>query len=319
MMNRFALAAGLAAALCMGALPAAAKDFPAKEIKIIGTSAAGSPLDTMLRNLAQGLGGVYGVSVVVENRPGGSGAVGMSVAMSQPADGYTLVSGTGSTSFSVAKGQIPFTFDDFKVLRAVQAEPSSVAVRGDSKYKTLADLVADLKANPDTVQVGGFASAGFHQFVYFQLATAAGFKPTWIPFDGGNEAALALLGGHINAAVMTPSSASAQVASGEIRLLGISTEERSEFFPEVPTMKEQGYDVVEAIWRGVMIKAGAKQEVIDRLLDGIAKVEATDAWKAYMKDQAQEPMKLGMAEINAKVAREVETRRAFLTANGFIK
>src|SRR6202043_2530771 len=91
------------------------------------------------------------------------------------------------------------------------------------------------------------------------------FNSIWVPFGGGQDAAVALLGGHIDVAIMTPSSALAEVRNGDIRLLGISSEGRDEYFPDVPTFREQGYEVVASIWRGVMLKAGTPQPVIDPL------------------------------------------------------
>src|SRR5581483_6598727 len=176
---------------------------PARPIKFICTSAAGSPLDAMMRQLGKQLGDELKQSVIVENHAGGSGAVGMSLTKNQPADGYTVVSATGTTSFMMASGELPFTPDDFVVLRGLQAEPSAVAVRRDSKYRTLQQLIDALRATPDKINVGGYAVAGFHQFVFYRLQQVANFKTEWIPFDGGNQAATALMGNHIDVAVMT--------------------------------------------------------------------------------------------------------------------
>jgi tripartite-type tricarboxylate transporter receptor subunit TctC len=273
----------------------------------------------MMRELAELIGQQVGQSVIVENRTGGSGAVGMQLAMNQPADGYTVVSATGTTSFMLAAGQAAFTPDDFIVLRGLQSEPSAVAVRADSPYKTLQQLVDALRKTPDKVNVGGYAVAGFHQFVFYRFQQAAGFKTEWIPFDGGNQAAAALLGRHIDAAVMTPSSALAQVQSGEIRLLAISTPTRDAYFPDVPTFKEQGYDVVESIWRGVMVKKGTPRAAIDVLTAAIDKAQATPAWKQFMKTNMQTPMRQNTDEMQALVRQEVTSRRAFLKSIGVAK
>ncbi len=309
-----------AALVSLGTLASApelhAQDYPEKDIKFVAWSAAGSPLDTMMRQLARQLSEELGVEVPVENRAGGSGAVAMSYVMTQPADGYTVLSTTASMTFTMAKGEIPFTPDNFTVLRALQAEPSAVAVRADSDLQDLGDFVGYLKENPNGLTIGGFASAGFHQFVFYRLQEEAGFEASWVPFDGGNEAAIALLGGHIDAAVMTPSSATAQIESGEFRLLGISTEERDEYFPDVPTFKEQGFDIVESIWRGVMVREGTPQEAIDVLLEAIAKIEQSDEWKEFMQNNMQSTLDVDIDQMQEMVRREVESRRAFLEASG---
>lgn len=298
---------------------AMAADYPSKPVTLVCWSSAGSSLDRLMRQLGKQLPDQLKVDFPVENRTGGSGAVAMAYTKSQPADAYTVLSTTASMTFTMAKGKVPFTPDDFVVLRALQAEPSSIAVRGDSDIKTLKDFVERLKKDPKSLSVGGYASAGFHQFVYYQLQKEASFKGSWVPFDGGNKAALALLGGHIDAAVMTPSSAKTQIAEGKIRLLGVSSDERSEYFPDVPTFKEQGYDVVESIWRGIMVQAGTPQERIDTILAAVDKVQATDEWKKFMTSNMQSTLKRSQEQMQKQVRDEVKSRRAFLEENGFLK
>ena len=306
------------AVIAVSSLPAQAA-YPEKPINFVCWSSPGSPLDTMMRKLAALMEQDLGQPISVENRRGGSGAVAMSYVMSQPADGYTVLSTTSSMTFTMAKGKVPFTPDNFVVLRALQAEPASVAVLKDNKMKTLNDFVDTLKAKPNSLKIGGYASAGFVQFVFYKLSKEAGIQNPWIPYDGGNKAALALLGGHLDAAVMTPSSALAQVKSGEIRLLAISSAERSSYLPDVPTMKEQGLDVDEAIWRGVMVKAGTPQDVIDILLASIKRVEASDDWKAFQNQRQQLSVDRSVEQMAKQVRREVAERKAFLEEGGFLK
>ena len=310
-------AAGMAPTVASKA--AVAAGYPDKPIKFVAHSAAGSPLDTMMRQLAKQLSEVTHQDVAVENRVGGSGAVAMAYTMARPADGYTVLSATGSTSFTMAGGRIPFKPEDFIVVRALQAEPTAVAVRKDSKLKTLADFVQALRDKPNGLKVGGFATGGFHQFVFYRLQEAANIKASWIPFGGGNEAALALLGGHIDVAMMTPSSALAQVQSGEFRLLAISTDGRDDYFPDVPTFKEQGYDIVEAIWRGVMLKKGTPAAIVEALGAAIDKVQATDEWKKFMRANLQSRLERNSAQMQEQMRREVASRQAFLRANGLLK
>lgn len=290
--------------------------YPDKPIRLVCTSAAGSPLDLMARMVAKLMGAELKVPVVVENRVGGTGAVGMAFATQQPADGYTLVTGTGSTSFLMAEANSSFVPDDFLFFRGLQVEPSSMAVRADSPYKTMKELVAALKATPEKVSVGGFAAAGFHQFVYYRLQQEAGFKGVWIPFNGGNQAVLALMGGHVQAAGITPSSALPQIQAGQMRLLGISAAKRDPNFPDVPTYKEQGFNVVEEIWRGLMVRKGTPPEVLARLNTTLDHMEASPEWKAFMVENKQGPMGLSSAQMQKHVEDEVQSRRQFLKGLG---
>ena len=239
--------------------------------------------------------------------------------MNQPADGYNVLSTTSSMSFTMATGRIAFGPQNFTVLPAIQAEPSAVAVRADSRFKTLRQLVEYLRDHPDKLTVGGFSAAGFHQFVFYRLQQEGKFKADWIPFKGGQEAGLALLGGHIDVAVITPSSALAQIQNGDLRLLAISSAQRDEYFPDIPTFKEQGFDVVETIWRGVMVKAGTPQAVIDVLTAAIEKVKQTREWKEFSRVNLQSSPNISLEDMQKLVAGEISSDRAFLESGGFLK
>jgi putative tricarboxylic transport membrane protein len=288
-------------------------------VKLLCWTTAGAPLDVMMRQLGKQLAEIFGQSVVVENRAGGSGVAAMASLMNQPADGYNVLSTTSSMSFTMATGWIAFGPQNFTVLPAIQAEPSAVAVRADSRFKTLRQLVEYLRDHPDQLTVGGFSAAGFHQFVFCRLQQEGKFKADWIPFKGGQEAGLALLGGHIDVAVITPSSALAQIQNGDLRLLAISSAQRDEYFPDIPTFKEQGFDVVETIWRGVMVKAGTPQAVIDVLSAAIEKVKQTREWKDFSRLNLQSSPNLSLEDMRKLVAGEISSDRAFLESGGFLK
>jgi putative tricarboxylic transport membrane protein len=313
------LFAAVVAAMLVATTGADADSYPTRTIKLLCWTSPGSPLDVMMRQLGKQLAAVFHQTVVVENRAGGSGAAAMSALMSQPADGYTILSTTSSMSFTMAMGRIPFAPDNFTVLPAIQAEPSAVAVRSDSRFQTLGQLVEYLHEHPGQLSIGGFSSAGFHQFVFYRLQQAARFRSGWIPFKGGQEAGLALLGGHIDAAVITPSSALAQIENGDIRLLGISSAQRNEYFPKIPTFKEQGFDVVETIWRGIMVKAGTPRSVIDVLTSAVARVTQTAQWKEFSRINLQSSVDISLAGMQKLVLDEISSDRAFLENSGLMK
>jgi putative tricarboxylic transport membrane protein len=291
-------------------------DYPNRTVKLLCWSSAGAPLDIMMRQVGRQLNAIFGQPFVVENRSGGEGAVAMAAVMNQPADGYTILSTTSSMSFAMATGEIQYGPDDFSVLPALQAEPSAVAVRADSPLKTMKQFMDYIHDNPDKMSVGGFSSAGFHQYVFYRLQQVGKFKAIWVPFRGGQDAGLALLSGVINAAVMTPSSAIAQIQHGDIRLLGISSAKRSEYFPDVPTFKEQGYDIVESIWRGVMVKKDTPREIIDTLMSATEKMKQSKDWQDYSRLTLQSPADISLDEMQKQVRNEVIADRAFLESSG---
>jgi len=309
----------MALILLAGAAAAAEDAYPSRTLKLLCWTSAGAPLDVMMRQLGKQLGEIFGQTVVVENRAGGSGAAAMATLMREPADGYNILSTTSSMSFTMATGRIAFGPENFTVLPAIQAEPSAVAVRADSPFKTLGQLVEYLRDHPDKLTVGGFSAAGFHQFVFYRLQQEANFKADWIPFKGGQEAGLALLGGHIDVAVITPSSALAQIQNGDIRLLGISSGGRDEYFPDIATFSEQGFDVVESIWRGVMVKAGTPRSVVDVLTSAIERVRQTQEWRNFSKLNLQSQVNISLEDMQKLVAHEIRSDRAFLESSGFLK
>lgn len=310
--------AAAAVALLTASAAGAAEPYPARTVRLLCWTSAGAPLDVMMRQLGKQLGELFGRTFVVDNRPGGAGVVAMAALANQPADGYNILSTTSSMSFTMATGRVPFEPANFTVLPAIEAEPSAVAVRADSRFKTLKEVMDDLRDRPDGLTVGGFSSAGFHQFVFYRLQQEGKFKSVWVPFKGGQEAGLALLGGHIDVAIMTPSSAPAQIRNGDIRLLGISSVRRTEYFPDVPTFKEQGYDVVEAIWRGVMVKAETPRTVVDALVSAIETVKQTQEWKDVARTNLQSPVSISLDEMQRRVADEVSTYRDFLKSSGLL-
>jgi tripartite-type tricarboxylate transporter receptor subunit TctC len=307
-------AAGVALGLCAAcfASHALAADYPDKPIRFLSLSAAGSSLDSMSRMVGKQLSEELKQPIVVEDKPGGTGAVGMAAAKNLPADGYTLVTATGSTSFMMADPASEYKPADFIFLRGLQAEPSAIAVTRDSPYHSMKELIEEMRKSPDKINVGGFAAAGFHQFVFYRLQQAAGFKNVWVPFDGGNQAVSALLGKHIDAAIITPSSALGQLKSGDIRLLGISTAARDSYFPDVPTFKEQGYDVVEMLWRGVMVKAGTPPDALKTLNAALDRMEARPDWQQFQRFNLQNNLGISMDQMQKYVVDEVASRRKFL-------
>lgn len=317
--TKMRIVTSLAAVLAVAWLTPAQAAYPEKPVKFICWSAAGSPMDIMVRKLASLMSDEIGQPMPVENRPGGSGAVAMSYVMSQPADGYTIMNTSSSMTFTMAQGKIPFKPDDFTILRVPQAEPSSLAVRKDSPFKTLPEFVDYLKKNPNGLKIGGYGAFGFNLWAFHLLQEKTGIQAAWIPFDGGNQAALALLGGHIDATSMTPSSALAQIESGDIRLLGVTLPKRSKFLPDVPTMKEQGYDVSASIWRAVMVKKGTPQEATDLLGKVMDKVMASKAWNDFQDQRKQLTLDWSMDEIVKVVKEDLEQQREFFVKGGFAK
>ncbi|MEQ5776603.1 MULTISPECIES: tripartite tricarboxylate transporter substrate binding protein [unclassified Thalassospira] len=296
-----------------------AADFPEHRVNLVVWAGAGGALDTYGRELSKLLDEQAGWQTKVVNRPGGSGSVGMSYVLNQPADGYNILVHTSTLTFSIARNLMPYKLDDLRFVRAMQGEPSALAVRKDANLQSAQDFVDAMKKDPESLRVGGYGTGGFHQYMLYQFMTAKDFKAGWIPYDASGKVALALMGDHLDAAMMTPSSGLSQVESGDIRLLGISTEERSSYFPDVPTFKEQGIDLDDMVWRGVSVKAGTPDDVVASIQAALDKVQASDEWKTFMKQQKQENLSIKDGDFRSMAEKQLKTQSEFLKDAGFQK
>lgn len=299
------------------ATPSAAA-YPEKTISLVVWSGAGGALDVYGRKLSEMLTKEVGWANKVENRPGGSGAVGLSYMQAQPADGYTWIICTGTLSFGIAQGLIPFKTSDLEFIRAMQGEPTSLAVPKDSPIKSVQDFLDALKSGKK-LRVGGHSSGGFHQYMLFQLTQNLGVRTPWIPHDASGKIPLALLGGHLDAAMMTPSSGFAQVRSGDVRLLAISAEERSKAYPDVPTFKDLGFDLVDFIWRGVVVKPGTPPEVVGAIQAALDKVETSKEWQDFMTSLDQSNPGYQGEDFRKYVNGQLEKQVMFLKSEGYLK
>lgn len=285
--------------------------WPEKSITIVCHTESGA-VDTMMRQLGAQLEPILGVPVVIENHAGGDGAVAMAYTLGRPADGYTFMSCTSSFTFTFANGEIDYGPDDFKWITTLNGEPSAIAVLADSPLETLDDFVKAMKEDPNQYIIGGYGSAGFQQYMYYKFEQMNDFSTTWVPFKSGGDVPLNLLGGHIDVGVMTPSSGVSQVQSGEIRLLAISLDERSPYFPDVPTFKECGYDLSGQLWRGIIAAADTPQPIIDKMYEAIQEVVASDAWQEYLDNNLQDSSSISGDDFYQTVVDEVADRAEFL-------
>ena len=185
----------------------------------------------------------------------------------------------------------------------------AVPLEIDAQIDALLKSISPIRAIANVVKVG---SAG-----YRKLVTSGGFESGWIPHVASGKVTLALLGKHIDAAMMTPSTGLAQVKNGDIKLLGISTDKRSEFLPDVPTFKELGYDIEGAVWRGIAVKAGTPDDVVESIQAAVDKVTASADWKKFQTEQFQDSPDWKEEEFTKRAESDLVNQLEFLKANGY--
>jgi tripartite-type tricarboxylate transporter receptor subunit TctC len=226
--------------------------------------------------------------VVMINRPGAGGAVGMASVAKGPSDGYTILMGLSSISiFPVAdriNGKPPaFELSDFAPIALVTADPTVLVVRTDGPYKTLRDFVAAAKANPGKIN---YSSSGVYGTLHVAMeifASSAGIKLFHVPYQGGGPAVTALLGGQVEALASGPAAAIGQIRGGKMRALASWSSERLKLLPDIPTFKELGYDAEFYIWSGVFVSASTPAAIQTRLRTAVREAATSDEFKAAME------------------------------------
>ncbi len=272
--RRVCRAAAVAAAALTGALPAMTSaqepPWPTRPLTMIVPFPPGGVADLVGRPVAAALEKQLGQPVVVENKAGAGGGVGMQqVARARP-DGYTLLMALSSISIlpeaDRVLGRAPmYQFRDLVPIARFTADPVVLAVRAEAPWKTVADFVADARRRPAQIPYGSSGNYGTMHVPMEMLAGRAAVKLLHVPYTGAGPAVVGLLGGQVEALATGPSSIVQHVKSGRIRVLGSWGGTRLAALPEVPTLRELGYDVEFAQWAGLFVPAGTPDAVVARL------------------------------------------------------
>ncbi len=255
-------------ALAATAATAIAQDYPTKPIKLVVPFPPAGGTDMMARVVAQKVAEHTKWNVVVDNRPGAGGNIGVDATAKSPPDGYTLVMGQTSNlaiNPSLFK-DLPYDpVKDLAPIALVGSSPIAIAVRNDSPYKTLAQLVAASKAKPGAISMATPGNGTVAHLSGVRLMQVTGAKFEHIPYKGASAAIPDLLGGSVDFYLSSIPSVQAQVAGGKLRLLATTGAKRSPIFPDVPTAGEtyKGFQAVS--WYGILAPAATPKPVIARL------------------------------------------------------
>ncbi|MFN4118830.1 Bug family tripartite tricarboxylate transporter substrate binding protein [Acidovorax sp.] len=271
--NPFSLHLGAAllgvAALAAPATVGAQAAYPNKPIRLIVPFPPGGGTDMIVRTVAQKLADQNQWSVVVDNRPGAGGNLGVDAASKSPADGYTLVMGQTSNLAINPSLYAKLPYDPLKDLAPValvSSSPIVMAVRTASPYKTFADVVAAAKGKPDHITLG-YSGNGTVAHLAGELAqNAAGIKLRHIPYKGASQAMTDLVGGQIDLYMSSVPTLLGQVRNGKLRVLAITSAQRSSQLPDTPTLAESGYKGFEAVtWFGILAPTGTPAPIVAQL------------------------------------------------------
>ena len=270
------------------------ESYPSKPITMVVPFPPGGVADIVGRPLAAQMEKTLKQPVVVVNRAGAGGAVGMaSVAKAAP-DGYTILMGLSSISiFPVSdriNGKTPsYEMKDFAPIALITADPTVLVVSADSPWKNLKEFVDSAKAYPGKIN---YSSSGVYGTLHVAMeifANAAGIKLFHVPYQGGGPALTALLGGQVHALASGPAPAVGQIKAGKMRALASWSTERLPLMPEVPTFKELGYDAEFYIWSGVFAPAAIPTPVLDRLRAAVREAANSADFRGAM-EKVQTPV-----------------------------
>jgi tripartite-type tricarboxylate transporter receptor subunit TctC len=288
--------------------PAGAQTWPTRPIEFVVGFAAGGGNDVIARSLApimeKHIGNNARIGVV--NRPGSSGEIGFtSIATARP-DGYTM--GMVSPAFMTIphERRARFNFDSFDFIGNVVTEWVGVFVAPNSPFQTIQDLVDFAKANPRRINTGTPGLGTAQHRAILAMSRAAGIEVTVVPFAGAAPARTAVMGGHIDVAVMGNSDGANFVREGQLRTLGIMAPSRREELPEAPTMREQGIDVTASIDRGLATPAGVPDAIMERLSDALLASLRDPDFLARAREQALPLNPMPRAEFRAHLAQQNE-------------
>ena len=270
------LAAGLTLlACCM----AARAQYPDRIITMVVPFPPGGVADTVARPVADALGKELKQTVVIENKAGAGGALGMGQVARASPDGYTVLMALSSISVLPEADKLfgrrpAFTLNQFKPIARFTADPTVFVVRADAPWKTLAEFLADAKRKPGAFNYGSSGNYGTMHVPMEMLKADADFRMVHIPFTGAGPAVVALLGGQVDAIASGPASVAQHIRSGRLRALAHWGEKPLLALPDVPSLASLGHPVKFAQWSGLFVPAGTPDDVVQKLRAAARKVAA---------------------------------------------
>ncbi|GAA5234574.1 tripartite tricarboxylate transporter substrate binding protein [Verticiella sediminum] len=318
MIRTFVLSAILGAALPLAA-PAAA-DYPERPLRFVVNFPPGGAADTIARLFGQEIGAALGQPVVVENKAGAGGAIGMVYAAKQPADGYTFTMGTlGSAIVQPLIQKTPYDMlNDFDPVSLIATGPAVLVVNGESPYKSVADIVNTAKTNPDVLNYGSGGIGTFAHLTGAMLNQAAGIDITHVPYKGGVQALQDVLANQLEMIAVDPPSALPHIRSGKLRAVAYTGAQRSPLLPDVPTFAESGYpSLVGANSWSIWMPAGVPRDIAATFHQALNKTMENPALREKFAELGAEATHSTPEELRRFVLAEKERYAKVVQQQGF--
>jgi len=318
-MFRFAVAAALLAVSTLGL----AQKYPSRTVEVVVPYAPGGGTDNLMRMIT----GIIDenkwspVPMNVNNRAGGSGAVGFNYLINKKGDAYVIAGATPMIVSGKIEGRLPGNHRDaMTILMIVAIDELMLSVRNESPFKTIEDFVNAARARPGQLTLGGTATYSEDHIFTYLFEQAAKIKVKYVPFNSGGEVTAALMGGHIDAAVENPNEIVAQIEAGKAKNLAVAARKRMTDAQDVPTFAEKGYEFYWEQMRGVVGPANMTPEAVAWWQDALRKVTATKKWQElYIKRNLLTPTTWVGEEANKYLDGLIGKYESALGALGAIK
>jgi tripartite-type tricarboxylate transporter receptor subunit TctC len=285
----------LSAAIAAGPL-AAQEKFPSRPIELIVPFGPGGGADQLARLTGKLLEPILGQGVPVVNVPGGTGATGMAKLVAAPADGYSAAIYIADTHSLLAGDAPRWSVDDITTLAVMIQQPSFLFVAKDSPYKTWDDFAKAAKAEPGKLKVATVGFGSVDDFTLKHLESKGGVKVVQVPFSKPSERYVSILGGHADALYEQGGDVAQFLKSGEMRPILMFGDKRMAEFPDVPASGELGFTVSLPQFRTIVVRSGTPPTAVKVMSDALAKIAATDEFKAFLKESLADPNSFMPAE-----------------------
>ena len=287
---------------------ASAQEFPTKPIELVLPFGPGGSHDLTARAIASVAQPYLGQPLLVVLKPGGGGAVGSQSVIRAKPDGYTLLlGGTGPNTIFAQVQKAPIGPDQFTPVARINYSGSVFAVRAETPWKSLREVIDYTRKNPGKLNFANTGTWGAGDLPMRLLARAAGMEYNNIPFDGGGPALLAVLGGHADASFLFTAQLGPQIAAGKMRPLAVTDTRRLRDLPSVPTLKEEGVDVVFLMWRSVLAPKGTPPAIVEKLEGAFRKIAEDKKFQEQIKQLGDEVQFQGAREFETTWRQEWDT------------
>jgi tripartite-type tricarboxylate transporter receptor subunit TctC len=223
-----------------------------------------------------------GKPVVIINRDGGGGIVGAEEVSKAKPDGYTLGLITNSLILQKYASEAHVDYKLFAPISIINEDAATITVNGKAPWKSAAEFIEAAKKEPEKIRISNSGPGAIWHVAALKLGRDTGTKFLHVPFKGGNPAAVAVAGNHVEATTASAAEVMSLVQDGSLKILGIASEKRQPLFPDVPTLKEQGINTTIGVWRGLVAPAGTPPEIIELLNKSVEKAVNSTQYKDFM-------------------------------------